>query len=593
MAKPGSGSLSHHVQDASSLEMIRAYVKYKEDRANRIRGEYSGSTGDPTSRTAVSSEFVLEGVRTELPQTLHIRKSIAVSRPRSGSSPSDSRAIDGRRHIPSKSSVVNTPVINGFRKSAQTLATQVEQLSSQLGLDRFDHVENTSRGETSVGRLDNFTRKNSSVSNGYTRPLVRGSRISSAQSATTGALSDVTEESESFRSRPPSAKSSVRTIGARAFPGRKQEDHSVERKRPDSKSSVSGNARLMENMQKLQEVNETLIVHLKKVMEAYKELDFIKANQEQDFTSKIAKMEQSLHAKDVQIVALQRDLEELASRSDEARSGRQKEAAQSQIVNAKLAQALQRVTRLQKENEELLNEQKSAREIQPSTERALLRKIMDLESELSRNRNKENEIEKLNSKLNEKDQEMNRILAEKNEEIRQISSAQLTNGTDSKQALRERELKQELEATEAARAGLVRELRDVKSELEEKTWRTGKYQKDMEKLVKEKDRAYEKMDEFQQEFEQKKQQERKAVESKLDAVADEMEGYKKRLKEADKYLAKVKVRQQELQSQHHQELLQLKTKMDELAATNKQYQEQLSKISSEIMAIDLDHPDAE
>ena len=212
-----------------------------------MREETDDSAGDqtrnPASRAVASSEFVLEEMRTELPETLHIRKSIAVSRPRSGSNAVGIPANDGkrRRTSNSESAILQTP-LNAFKKSAQTLATQVEQLSSQLGLDRYVQAAGISSGMNSVScTIDVRKHRTSNTSD---RPLNRGSRISSTQSATTGALSDVTEESEigeSSRSRTTSAKSSALTNGAgtRAFSGR-QQDRSVGRRHPDSTSSLTG-----------------------------------------------------------------------------------------------------------------------------------------------------------------------------------------------------------------------------------------------------------------------------------------------------------------------------------------------------------------
>ena len=134
---------------------------------------------------------------------------------------------------------------------------------------------------------------------------------------------------------------------------------------------------------------------------------------------------------------------------------------------------------------------------------------------------------------------------------------------------------------------MARELREIKQELEDRVWKGERSQRDVERLTKEKERAYEKVYEAQQEHEEKRLQERKVFDARWDVLTEEMAMYKQRLKEADKLLAKMKVRNEERDVAHREETLALKVSVDELSAANKQYRDRLDAINLELLAIDI------
>lgn len=349
---------------------------------------------------------------------------------------------------------------------------------------------------------------------------------------------------------------------------------------------------MVDTIQKLEQTNEVLIKHLKKIMNAYNELRSTFDNCQKSNVREVAKYRLDLDAKTSETEILQKKLEEQTELLQISNANTEENMSRTQILEVKLAKALERISKLQKENDEIKSSSSRSvdgkLESHAATERVLLRRIMDLEAEAAKNRNRYS-VAVSEAKLE---------VAERGTQVESSASREDDNREKQKEALEHLYGKiafleqhvfsasQKIEAGEGARNELLREIHMYKQELEEKNLRMNKMQLDMERLMKEKNRAYEKVYEGQQEGDNLRLEERKEMERKLRDLKGQLDSLKDNYMDAEKQLAKTKVRNEEIAVQHREEVFELRVKIDELSAANKQYYEQMELITTELLNYD-------
>ncbi|XP_055349345.1 eukaryotic translation initiation factor 3 subunit A-like [Paramacrobiotus metropolitanus] len=325
---------------AYSAELLRAYTQFKLERQKLRHAASSGQPKEPQSRRPLrprnDGEFSIPSTFSELRPALDIRKSRSGER-RSGSSASNS--VDSRSVSPLRP-------VNGTSVPVKTLSQQVHELTQRVISTAVDNHHPRTNGPVPA-------KKN----------IPKGFRISRAGRRIHSSLPDVAEEDEpaSARSRKSLVNSarlsrSEENLKELADHVRNQLTHvdtgHVRRNEP-APSRPQGSAKMVDSLLRMQQQNESLLAHLKQMMSAYTSMKTALESSQKSLSENLAKSDKVAQEKNSDILRLQQDLEEYKKSAEAYENEKQEEGIRTQMIEVKLAQAVSRISKLQRENEDL------------------------------------------------------------------------------------------------------------------------------------------------------------------------------------------------------------------------------------------------